>query len=88
RKKGLKPDSLKKLFSVYPKYKNHNKKGCDFQRNTNFSYSSQPLLKAMLIHDRVGYILMGKNQQEHREFALLISYCFLMNTLQGLRIRK
>ncbi|MCR0251596.1 hypothetical protein MKA62_13200, partial [[Clostridium] innocuum] len=42
-KKGLKPDSLKKLFSVYPKYKNHNKKGCDFQRNTNFSYSSQPL---------------------------------------------
>ncbi|MCR0591183.1 hypothetical protein MKA30_19195, partial [[Clostridium] innocuum] len=42
RKKGLKPDSLKKLFSVYPKYKNHNKKGCDFQRNTNFSYSSQP----------------------------------------------
>jgi len=46
------------------------------------------LLKAMLIHDRVGYILMGKNQQEHREFALLISYCFLMNTLQGLRIRK
>jgi len=46
------------------------------------------LLKAMLIHDRVGYILTGKNQQEHREFALLISYCFLMNTLQGLRIRK
>lgn len=29
---------------MYPKYKNHNKKGCDFQRNTNFSYSSQPLI--------------------------------------------
>ena len=27
------------------------------------------LLKAMLIHDRVGYILTGKNQQEHREFC-------------------
>ena len=46
-------------------------------------YDVTLLLKAMLIYDRVGYILMGKNQQEHREFALLISYCFLMNTLQS-----
>lgn len=52
-KKAFKKEAVFKVPKIkgYPTIRIE--KGCDFQRNTNFSYSSQPLIKFTFLCHRV-----------------------------------
>ena len=61
-KKAFKKEAVFKVPKIkgYPMIRIE--KGCDFQRNTNFSYSSQPLL---LSGNRIDYSIIYSNNKRY-----------------------